>query len=73
MKVWLVTFSAKMDEAVCLAILHEAGASQVAGSTVIPLDDEISVEVEASDDVAATLRKHEKVLGVFPSSEMTYY
>lgn len=73
MKNWLVTFSAKLDADERLEILRAAGVGHVDSSAITPLGDEVAVEVEASEEVAVKLRQNDKVRGVFPSSDMTYY
>ena len=70
---WLVTFSASLAQDARLAIIEEAGARATPGGPPVPLGDEVAVQVEADKKAVAALRAHEKVIGVFPDSELTLY
>jgi|EndMetStandDraft_2_1072991.scaffolds.fasta_scaffold388991_1 hypothetical protein len=70
---WIVTLDPATKDERLKVILEATGSSAEADAPMIPVDGDVTVEVEGPADLPKRIQSHPEVKAVHPSSEMTLF
>ncbi|MGB9366798.1 MAG: hypothetical protein WCE79_12390 [Xanthobacteraceae bacterium] len=70
---WIVTLESGIKHESVKRILEATGSSAEEDAPMIPVDGDVTVEVEGPSDLPKRAREHPEVKAVHPSSELTLY